>query len=345
MTLLIDNVQSFAIFESLVEEIVEHAAATNVASEVVEHIRASFLFNSNSKELFRVLVLPEVGRIMLNRDLSDEEFRHLSILGWLVTMFQAYLEVADDIRTGSSTHLGRKCWYLQPNVGMMAINDAALLKTGIFVLIKKHFGAHPCYIEMMESFHETSRLVEMGHASDAISRSPETWSRERYDQVTTLKCGYSGFYLSVLLALYFLNLATPLNIQQTKDILIPLGKFEQAQNDFMDVFGDGYQTGNVGTSILEKRCSWVVVQALSRCGEAERLLIYNNYGLNDTQAAKKVQKVFETSGLIGLFKEEKLTIFQQLKLLINNLDERQGLRRSIFDIFVNYVNDKRAVRV
>ena len=45
------------------------------------------------------------------------------------------------------------------------------------------------------------------------------------------------------------------------------------QDDYIDCFGDPALTGKVGTDIEDNKCSWLVVQALSRASDEQRSLL------------------------------------------------------------------------
>ncbi|CAP86438.1 Pc20g11090, partial [Penicillium rubens Wisconsin 54-1255] len=44
------------------------------------------------------------------------------------------------------------CWYRQSYVGLMAVSDAVLLKSSVFVVLKFQFSGHPAYVDMIEIF-------------------------------------------------------------------------------------------------------------------------------------------------------------------------------------------------
>ena len=39
---------------------------------------------------------------------------------------------------------------------MIAINDALMLESSIYILLKKHFKPEPYYVDLLELFHEVS---------------------------------------------------------------------------------------------------------------------------------------------------------------------------------------------
>ena len=64
--------------------------------------------------------------------------------------------VSDDLMDSSITRRGRPCWYRNEDVGLVAVNDAFMLESAIFWLLKKYFRTHPSYVDFLELFHEVS---------------------------------------------------------------------------------------------------------------------------------------------------------------------------------------------
>ncbi|PLB52335.1 terpenoid synthase [Aspergillus steynii IBT 23096] len=341
MSFSISRSEFSSVLQLLIHDLTMYFEEIGLATNATEHIRKVIVTNVPNGKLYRGLSIPETGIICLSRELSEKEFQEMCILGWLVEMLQANLLIIDDIMDESTTRRGQPCWYKRPEVGLTAINDACMLKSAIFVLLKKYFSSHPSYLNMVESFQEIALLTEGGQESDELAtkeHEPQQWTLEQYRSITLLKGGYYSFYLSVLLGLQYLKIATPLNVKQTEDILVPLGQFYQVQNDYLDVFGDSARTGKIGNDIQENKCSWVVIQALRICNERQRETICQNYGTPAVEMAREVQKVFESLPLIALFARETEELFEGLRIKIRDLDEGEGLRKGIFELLVEDIH-------
>ena len=103
---------------------------------------------------------------------------------------QAFFLVSDDMMDASITRRGQPCWYLAPAprvfapsitssgsfkhplVGNLAINDAFLLEGAIYQLLRNHFRGDPCYLNILELFHECTYKTELGQLVDLLT-APE----------------------------------------------------------------------------------------------------------------------------------------------------------------------------
>jgi farnesyl diphosphate synthase len=293
-------------------------------------------------KLNRGLSVPDSGYALLKRDLTLEEFKDLGALGWMTELLQAFFLVSDDIMDNSITRRGQPCWYRQPGVGMIAINDAFLLESAIFVILKKQFRSHPAYIDIIELFHETIFQTELGQLCDLLT-APEdhtdlnNFSMEKFTFIVTYKTAYYSFYLPVALALHYLQVATPSNLRQAHDILIPLGQYFQAQDDYLDAFGDPSVIGKIGTDIQDNKCSWLINQALQRCSPEQRKIIDASYGRKDNELEAKVKAIYNELQLQRVYKEFEEKSVGELRAKIAALDESQGLKKEVFEAFLNKI--------
>lgn len=77
----------------------------------------------------------------------------------------------------SQTRRGNTCWYLMPNVGMTAMNDAFMLVSSIFILLRKYFSGDKSYIKLLELFHEVMFKTEVWTPSVLIASTANEASR------------------------------------------------------------------------------------------------------------------------------------------------------------------------
>lgn len=274
--------------------------------------------------------------------MTDEQYKDLATLGWLTELLQAFFLVSDDLMDGSITRRGQPCWYRHQGVGLIAINDAFLLESGIYVILKKQFRSHPAYVDLIELFHETTWQTELGQLCDLIT-APEdkvdldNFAMEKYMFIVTYKTAYYSFYLPVALALHYLQLATPENLRQAHDILIPLGQYFQVQDDYLDAYGDPEVIGKIGTDIQDNKCSWLVNQALQRCNDEQRKVLDTAYGRKDGELEAKVKELFRELDLETVYKEYEEKIVGELKTKIATVNEAEGLKKGVFEAFLGKI--------
>ncbi|KAL4756273.1 bifunctional (2E,6E)-farnesyl diphosphate synthase/dimethylallyltranstransferase [Aspergillus foveolatus] len=331
-----------AVFPSLAEAMLDHARKYNLPQNAQDWFSKAIHTNVPGGKLNRGLSVPDTGVALLQKELSEEQYKDLATLGWLTELLQAFFLVSDDLMDGSITRRGQPCWYRHQGVGLIAINDAFLLESGIYVILKKQFRSHPAYVDFIELFHETTWQTELGQLCDLIT-APEdkvdldNFSMEKYMFIVTYKTAYYSFYLPVALALHYLQLATPENLRQAHDILIPLGQYFQVQDDYLDAYGDPEVIGKIGTDIQDNKCSWLVNQALQRCSAEQRKVLDAAYGRKDAEQEAKVKAIFRELDLESVYKEYEEKIVGELKTKIAAVDETEGLKKEVFEAFLGKI--------
>ncbi|EGD93061.1 farnesyl pyrophosphate synthetase [Trichophyton tonsurans CBS 112818] len=309
------------VFPALVQDISEHAKQYNIPAPALEWLQKNLNENTPGGKLNRGLSVPDTALALLEKPLTEEQFKHLGLLGWMTELLQAFFLVSDDIMG----QLDHSPW-------------RAMLK---------HFRSHPAYINLVELFHETTFQTELGQLCDLIT-APEdnvdlnNFNMDKFNFIVIYKTAYYSFYLPVALALHYLQLATPKNLRQAHDILIPLGQYFQAQDDYLDVFGKPEQIGKIGTDIQDNKCSWVVNQALKRCTPAQRKVLDECYGRKDAAMEAKVKAVFNEMNLQKVYHDFEEEQVSKLKSMIASIDTSEGLKGSVFEIFLAkiYKRDK-----
>lgn len=283
--------------------------------------------------------VPDSVSLLLEKPLSEDQYFQAATLGWMTELLQAFFLVSDDIMDSSITRRGKPCWYRQEGVGTIAINDAFMLEAAIYVLLKKYFRSHPAYVDLLELFHETSFQTELGQLCDLLT-APEdkvdldNFSMEKYRFIVIYKTAYYSFYLPVALALHQLNLATPKNLKQAEDILIPLGEYFQIQDDYLDNFGLPEHIGKIGTDIKDNKCSWLVNQALEVVTPEQRKVLEENYGQKDDAKEQAVKKLYDEIKLKERYEAYEEKRVGEIRTLIDQIDESDGLKKSVFEAFL-----------
>lgn len=290
----------------------------------------------------RGMSVPDSVSLLLNRPLTEEEYFKSATLGWMIELLQAFFLVSDDIMDGSITRRGKPCWYRQEGVGMVAINDAFMLEAAIYTLLKKHFRSHPAYVDMLELFHEVTLQTELGQLCDLLT-APEdvvnldNFSMEKYSFIVIYKTAYYSFYLPVALALQMLNIATPKNLKQAEDILIPMGEYFQVQDDYLDNFGLPEHIGKIGTDIMDNKCSWLVNQAIKIATPEQRKILEDHYGKKDKAHEAEIKKLYNDMKLEQIFQDYEEKTVGDIKKKIDQIDESEGLKKEIFEVFLSKI--------
>ncbi|KAK0727919.1 farnesyl pyrophosphate synthetase [Lasiosphaeria miniovina] len=331
-----------SVFPKLEEILVEHAKKYNLPSEQLDWYKLSLETNTLGGKCNRGMSVPDSVSLLQGRALTEDEYFHSATLGWMTELLQAFFLVSDDIMDSSITRRGKPCWYRQEGVGMVAINDAFMLESAIYTLLKKLFRTHPRYVDLIELFHEVTFQTEIGQLCDLLT-APEdvvnldNFSMDKYRFIVIYKTAYYSFYLPVALALYQLDIATPENLKQAEDILIPLGEYFQIQDDYLDNFGLPEHIGKIGTDIMDNKCSWLVNQALAIVTPEQREILAENYGRKNKDNEAVIKKLYNDLKLEQLYQEYEEKRVGEIRALIANIDESQGLKKEVFETFLSKI--------
>ncbi|KAI9828843.1 MAG: Farnesyl pyrophosphate synthetase [Phylliscum demangeonii] len=330
-----------SVFPQLVKDLTAHVSQYGTPSTALEWFQRNVEHNTMGGKYNRGMSVVDTASVLLGRALTpgDEDFVATATLGWCTELLQAFFLVSDDIMDGSATRRGQACWYRRPEVGMVAINDAFMLQSSIFLLLRRHFRPEPHYVDLLDLFHETSFQTELGQECDLLTAPEAHVDLARFDAATyrfivVFKTAYYSFYLPVALALYHCRRATAANLAQARRILIPLGEYFQIQDDFLDAWGHPDTIGKIGTDIQDNKCSWLINQALLRADPDQRRVLDRNYGRKHADHVAAVKRVYvdlKLDEVYRAFEDEKV---REIRRLIAELDESDGLKREIFDAFL-----------
>ncbi|NWV64708.1 FPPS synthase, partial [Malurus elegans] len=249
----------------------------------------------------------------------------------------------------------------QEGIGLDAINDAFLLESSVYRLLRHYCGKQPYYLNLLELFLQTGYQTELGQTLDLITAPVSQvdlsrFSEQRYKAIVKYKTAFYSFYLPVAAAMYmvrwvewlgrglrrnssmgFIPLFLPSpqagidgqeEHENAKAILLEMGEFFQIQDDFLDCYGDPALTGKVGTDIQDNKCSWLVVECLRRVTPEQRRILEENYGCKEPEKVAKVKELYNTLGMEAAFREYEESSYRRLQELIAK--HAQRLPREIF---------------
>ncbi|NXC42660.1 FPPS synthase, partial [Penelope pileata] len=221
----------------------------------------------------------------------------------------------------------------QEGIGLDAINDAFLLESSVYRMLKKYCRGRPYYLHLLELFLQTAYQTELGQMLDLITAPVSKvdlsrFSEQRYKAIVKYKTAFYSFYLPVAAAMYMVGIDSQEEHDNARAILLEMGEFFQIQDDYLDCFGDPALTGKVGTDIQDNKCSWLVVQCLQRVTVAQRQILEENYGRKEPERVAKVKELYEAVGLRAAFQEYEDSSYRRLQELIEKHANR--LPKAIF---------------
>lgn len=170
-----------------------------------------------------------------------------------------------------------------------------MVENGIYFLLKKYFSDKEYYNQVVDLFHEVTFITTIGQLQDLKTAGGDvtTFEMEKYKTIVANKTAYYSFYLPVALAMHMAGFKDPEMFRQTKTIMLEVGNFFQAQDDFIDCFGDPAVTGKIGTDIQDGKCSWLVVVAMQRASQEQKEIMKECYG----QKGERTHRIVELSCL------------------------------------------------
>ncbi|KAH9940624.1 farnesyl-diphosphate synthase [Amylocystis lapponica] len=341
-----------AVFPVIRDELLKHITAQGMPKDAIEWYHRNLDYNVPGGKLNRGLSVVDTAEILKGRTLTDDEYFKAALLGWCVELLQAFFLVSDDMMDQSITRRSQPCYYRLEGVNYIAINDSFMLEAAIYHLLKSHFRSDPCYVDLLELFHETTYQTEMGQLIDLLT-APEDhvnlskFSLQKHQLIVIYKTAYYSFYLPVALAMYMCGIAHTAADDpyvRAREILVPLGEYFQVQDDFLDFAGTPEQIGKVGTDIVDNKCSWCVNTALALATPAQRAVLDANYGRKDAACEARIKALYEELGVRAQYEEYEEQAYKRIMGLIETIPETASaaegqvvLKREVFKSFLDKI--------
>ncbi|KAI9267803.1 farnesyl pyrophosphate synthase [Sporodiniella umbellata] len=331
-----------SVFPTLRDEVLDELKKYNMPEDAYEWTKRSLEYNVPGGKLNRGISVVDTIRILKGDTVTEDDIFKATVLGWLIEFLQAVFLVSDDIMDSSITRRGQPCWYKADGVGMIAINDSFILKSCIYIFLKKYFKKTDYYIDVVELFHEVTFQTELGQLCDLIT-APEDhvdlskFSIKKHQFIVIYKTAYYSFYLPVALAMHMVGIKDEHAFKQAHDILIPLGEYFQVQDDYLDCYGAPEVIGKIGTDILDNKCSWLINQALDKASSEQRKVLDENYGQKNAESEAKIKQIYIDLNIEQAYKEYEENSYKTLNHLIDDLDESVGLKKQVFIEFMDKI--------
>ena len=143
-----------------------------------------------------------------------------------------------------------------------------------FAFEKENSSNHKDY-KIINLCLQITRHTAMGQQLDLMSASCklENFDMKRYSQIVQYKTCYYSFYLPVQLGMILADVKDAELYRQSRAILLDMGHLFQIQDDYLDCFGNPEVTGKIGTDIQDRKCSWLIVQAMEKANPHQKKIL------------------------------------------------------------------------
>lgn len=330
------------ICDMLIEEVLsELPGHYEMPAAEVDWVRKMLAYNVKGGKMNRGTMVVEVGKVLAKsqgRTLSNEDLVKLAVLGWCVEWLQAWLLMLDDVMDDSTTRRGQPCWYLNEHVKKIAINDGVMVEMCMFKVLKRHFADSPVYVQLLDLFIETTFQTECGQLLDTLcmNLTIEDFTVDRWTLIVKYKTAFYSFYLPVALGLTYMGETRQSAFDSAREILITMGIYFQAQDDYLDCFQPEELLGKRGTDIWDKKCSWLFANAYHHMTTPDQhRMLAENYGAGpDLDKEEIVKGIYRDVKLQEFYAKYESDVEVQLTSDIQAVTE---LPQEIFTIFLKKI--------
>lgn len=313
-----------------------------VRPDEVAWIRNVLEYNVVGGKMNRGLMVVESGVLLFESqgtNATNDDLCRFAVLGWVIEMLQAWLLIADDIMDSSVTRRGRPCWYKRDGLGSAAINDAFLVEMILFKALRRHFGDRPEYSKLVDLVMETTLQTELGQLLDIkCDTAPlQAFTLDRWTAIVKYKTAFYSFYLPVAMAMVCAGLEERSEYDAAREILVVMGVYFQAQDDFLDAFGTPEQIGKIGTDIQDKKCGWLFVNAYHSMVDAtQKKYLDKHYGNCSvgSKEEKKIKAMYKDIGLEAKYHAYEEASYAQIMQLKGSVS---SVPWAVFETFLKKV--------
>mmetsp|Transcript_60504 Transcript_60504/g.131082 ORF Transcript_60504/g.131082 Transcript_60504/m.131082 type:complete len:430 (+) Transcript_60504:63-1352(+) len=338
-----DDKKSFMrICDLLVDEaIAELPTMCEMPASEVKWVKDMLDYNVKGGKMNRGLTVVASGAEILRSrgaTVDSDVLSKLAVLGWCIEWLQAWLLIADDIMDDSETRRGQPCWYKNPHVQKIAINDAFLVENLVFRTLKRHFWMEPYYGQLVDLFLVTTFQTECGQLLDLLCMNIDVddFSLTRWNLIVKYKTAFYSFYCPVALGMIVAGIQDRKAYDAARGPLIHMGIYFQAQDDYLDCFGTPEQIGKIGTDIQDKKCGWLFVHAYNELMTPEqKKYMKDHYGKCKVNSKEEtaIKKMYADLKLEELYQKYEQQSYDEIMAMRPKVEEAR-LPWSVFELFL-----------
>lgn len=214
------------------------------------------------------------------KSITEEELITAGKVALTIELLQTFYLIEDDIMDSSILRRGRPSWHSLPDIGLAAINDGLLLDCGINKIIQKEIPSHPRKNAILREIATAKQKTVIGQMLDmnTTDLSEFTWSR--YSSIVKHKTSHYSYLLPLNIGMHLADYTTPHQVQ-LRQIAYDLGYLFQAQDDYLDCFGDSSITGKSNlVDLAEGKCTWVTCALIEKLEKTNKSVELDNFKKN-----------------------------------------------------------------
>ncbi|CAH2042181.1 unnamed protein product, partial [Iphiclides podalirius] len=273
-----------------------------------------------------------------NQELIDDQIK---VLATTLELIQTYFFFWDDLDDGAKERCGKPCWHVLPDTGLLALNDASLLRSLINETMEQNFDGE-LLKNLMFLYNRNFFICSMGQYYDTIAsrvKDYNNFTQETYEQIVWGKSAFYSVKCPILVGLALANKYSPETYKIVDDVGQSVGRLVQVHNDLIDICNaEGTVTGKSGTDIQEGKCSWPAVAVLQKCNPAQRRVFEENYGSWEPERAARIQELYKELDIINLYREEVASCRDIFFRKVNALPKNSTPSAEFFVEFYNFFN-------